>query len=156
MGKKQWEIFLLKKKNSQLLMFSSGLQSCFCLGESGNLRLFIIVLKQCCFLRHQVRKLYLEAQTNTENLDSESRVLYGGLVAGLIVLEIGYVLKMLHILEWNTRKQLITHLGSLSLWLERQSGQRIDSLGEGLLLWSMQPLLCRTDSHLTESREKEQ
>lgn len=40
-------------------------------------------------------------------------------------------LKMLRILERNTTKQLIAHLGSLSLWLDRQSGQLIDSLGEG-------------------------
>jgi len=61
---------------------------------------------------------------------------------------------MLCILEWSTIKQLTTHLESLSLWLGRKSGEFIDLLGEGLLLWLKQPLLCRIDAHFTETTKR--
>lgn len=94
------DLYLKKMKESQLLMFFSGLHSCCCQGESGNLRLFIIFVKHWFFLRHKVRKVLLEAQI--QKTCNESRILNGKIIADLIILEIGYVLKMLCILEWST------------------------------------------------------
>lgn len=86
------EGFLLKKiKISHSLLFSSGSQSCFCLGESGNPRLFIIVLKQLFFGTSSQKTVFGSTNKYRKNLGNESRMLHGGLIADLIVLEIGHV-----------------------------------------------------------------
>lgn len=70
------------------------------------------------------------------------------------MLKMWYVLKIMCILEWSTIKQLTTLSESLSLWLDRKSEEFIDLLGEGLLLWSKQPLPCRIDSCFIENTER--
>lgn len=72
-------------------MFSSGSQSCFCSGESGNPRLFIIVLKQLFFGTSSQKPVCGSTNKYRKNLGNESRMLHGGLIADLIVLEIGRV-----------------------------------------------------------------